>query len=43
MFQDRGLQQKRLHSCALTPEHLLDQVIEDVALTAIHLLQQGAR
>ena len=37
------MQQERLHGCALTLEHLLDQIIEDVALTSTHLLQKIAR
>jgi len=37
------MQQEYLHGCALTLEHFLDQVIEDVALTPTHLLQQIAR
>ena len=42
-LQDRGAQQKCLHRSRLLLEHFLDQVVQDVALAATHLLQHLCR
>lgn len=43
LLQDRGAQQKPLHSRWLLLEHFLDQVVQDIALTTTDLLQHRGR